>query len=228
MAPVFGDAGSASLIEYYEKENPLSFSLGSDGSGYEAIIRPGGGARIPHLPTDADDGPYMAEVRDMNGQPWRVGTFGNAWMDGATVFDFTMSVVPAHIGAHLEHAGLSPQSFDYLVLHQANKQIVQGLGRMTGFAPEQVPWEPLATYGNQSSASIPGAICDQLRDASIGRDMRLMLCGYGIGLSWASCIGSFPGLHVSGIHDFIPSDPPVSREEHIAYWHRKFKGEDNG
>ena len=231
-APVFGDAGSASLIEYCEKETPLSFSLGTDGSGYEAIIRPGGGARIPHLPADArgdaNGGPYMAEIRDMNGHPWRIGTFGNVWMDGPAVFDFTMSTVPAHIGAHLEHAGISPQFLEYLVLHQANKQIVQSLGRLTGFTPEQVPWETLARYGNQSSASIPGTICDQLGGTCAGRDVRLMLCGYGIGLSWASCLGVFPGLHICGIHNFVSSGQPVGREERMAYWHRKFKGEDNG
>jgi 3-oxoacyl-[acyl-carrier-protein] synthase-3 len=224
-APVFGDAGSASLVEYSDTPNPLSFAPGTDGSGCEAIIRPGGGARIPHLPSDTD-GPYMEEVLDASGQPWRAATFGNLWMDGAAVLDFSMSVVPAHITAHLEHRGIKPQDLDYLVLHQANKQIVQSVGRAAGFASEQVPWKTLSKYGNQSSASIPTAICDQLGDA--GRDLRLMLCGYGIGLSWASCLGSFPELHISGVHDFVPSGSPLRREERIAYWHRKLKGENNG
>lgn len=223
-APVFGDAGSASLVEYCDAPNPLSFSVGSDGSGYTAIIRPGGGARIPHLSSDTA-GAYAAEVRDENAHPWKVGTFGNLWMDGAAVFDFTMSIVPAHIVAHLESKGVRPEDVDYLVLHQANKQIVQSVGRAAGFTHEQVPWETVSKYGNQSSASIPAAICDQLRHA--GRDARLMLCGYGIGLSWASCLGSFPGLHISGVHDFVSSGRPVGREEQIAGWHRKFLGEDH-
>jgi 3-oxoacyl-[acyl-carrier-protein] synthase-3 len=103
---------------------------------------------------------------------------------------------------------------------------VQSIGQIAGFTPEQVPWESLSKYGNQSSASIPVAICCRLQDA--GRDLRLMLCGYGIGLSWASCLGSFPELRIFAVHDFVPPGPPVGRAEHIARWRRKFKGEDNG
>jgi hypothetical protein len=55
-----------------------------------------------------------------------------------------------------------------------------------------------------------------------------MLCGFGIGLSWGSCIGDFTGLHCCGIHDFIPPAAPPSRAERIAYWHGKFSGECNG
>ena len=227
-ASVFGDAGSASLLEYNARENPLSFSLGTDGNGYEAIIRPGGGARIPHLPADTHEGGYLAEVRDANGQPWRAGTFGNLWMDGATVLDFSMSVVPAHISDHLERKGVSPEGVDYLVLHQANKQIVKSVGLAAGFTQEQVPWETLSKYGNQSSASIPSTLCDQLRDACAERDLHLMLCGYGIGLSWASCLGRFPGIYCSGVHDFVPSGRETGREEHLACWHTKFKGEHDG
>jgi 3-oxoacyl-[acyl-carrier-protein] synthase-3 len=229
VTPVFGDAGTASLVEYADDAAPLSFSLGSDGSGYEAIIRPGGGARIPHLPDSPDDDAYLAVVRDAGGNPWRVGGFGNTWMDGMAIFDFTMSVVPEHIQAHLAHRRLAPNQLDRLILHQANKQIVQNLAEAAGFTQEQAPWETLGKYGNQAGASIPSVICDQLKQACDTRQrLHLMLCGFGIGLSWGSCIGDFTGLHCCGIHDFDSSAAISSRSERIAYWQGKFAGEHDG
>jgi 3-oxoacyl-[acyl-carrier-protein] synthase-3 len=229
VAPIFGDAGTASLLEYADDASLLSFSLGSDGSGYEALIRPGGGGRIPHLPDAPGADAYLDVVRDGGGNPWSVGGFGNTWMDGEAVFDFTMSVVPEHIRGHLTYRGLVPADMDFLILHQANRQIVQNLAAATGFTSGQAPWETLSKYGNQAGASIPSVICDQLKERCEARQrLHLVLCGFGIGLSWGSCIGDFTGLHCCGIHDFVPPAFPSSRAERIAYWHSKFSGESNG
>ena len=227
VTPIFGDAGTASLLVYDENAAPLSFSLGSQGQGYEAIIRPGGGGRIPHIFGQSSDG-YMEEIRDTNGNPWSVGGYGNTWMDGSAVFDFTMSVVPDHIRQHLCHAQFEPGDLDYLILHQANRQIVESIASSTGFSAEQAPWETLSKFGNQACASVPCAICDQLKSVcDAGYPLKLMLCGYGIGLSWGSCIGDFTGLKCCGISDFIPPSHIPTREEHIKYWHNKFSGDDS-
>ncbi|MDR3175136.1 MAG: ketoacyl-ACP synthase III [Desulfovibrio sp.] len=229
VAPIFGDAGTASLLEYAEGAAPLSFSLGSDGSGFEALVRPGGGASIPHLPDARESDAYLAVVRDAGGNPWSVGGFGNTWMDGEAIFEFTMSVVPEHIRAHLDHCGLVPEDLDFLVLHQANGQIVQNLAAAAGFPPGRAPWATFAKYGNQAGASIPCVICDQFKERCEARQrLHLALCGFGIGLSWGSCVGDFTGLHCCGIHDFTAPASPASRAERIAYWHRKFAGESDG
>lgn len=225
VAPLFGDAGTASLIVRDENAAPLSFSLGNDGQGFEAIIRPGGGARIPHLP-GRDTSGYMDEIKDLRGNPWSVGGVGNTWMDGGVVFDFTMSVVPEHIRQHLAHLRCEPGDLDYLILHQANRQIVESIAASTGFQPGQATWETLSKYGNQACASVPAVICDQLKPAcDAGASLRLMLCGYGIGLSWGSCVGDFTGLRCCGVADFVPPAHIMSREERIAYWHNKFAGD---
>ncbi|GHU19183.1 3-oxoacyl-ACP synthase [Betaproteobacteria bacterium] len=227
ITPVFGDGGTASLVEYANDAAPLSFSVGSDGRGYESLIRPGGGARIPHRPDEMNDG-YLDTIRDKGGNPWMVGCPpGNTWMDGMEVFDFTMSVVPSHIRAHLAHKNLEPRQLDWLILHQANGQIVQNLAAASGFTPKQVPWDTLKAYGNQACASLPSALCDQLKEpCDAGKRLYLMLCGYGIGLSWASCIGDFTGLRCHGIHDFVPLPSIPTRQERIAYWNKKFAGEE--
>lgn len=223
--PLFGDAGTASLLVHDENAPSLSFSLGNNGQGYEALIRPGGGGRIPYIPAQNADG-YLDEIKDQNGTPWTVGGLGNTWMDGEAIFDFTMSVVPNHIRQHLLHKQLEPKDIDYLVLHQANRQIVENIAEGAGFTPEQTPWKTLSKYGNQSCASIPCAICDQLKSVcDTGNRFNLMLCGYGIGLSWGSCIGDFTGLHCCGMSEFVAPAHIPTREERIAYWHHKFSGD---
>lgn len=228
VAPIFGDAGSASLLEYKAGAPALSFSLGNDGSGYDAIIRPGGGYRIPHIPSD--DSNYTKEITDPYGNPWIVGGAGNIWMDGKSVFDFTMSRVPEHIKKHLSQLNLNPADLDFLILHQANRQIVKNIMVATGFTAAQTPIETLKKYGNQSVASIPCVICDQLKNVcESGAPLHMMLCGYGIGFSWGSCIGDFTGLQCCGILDFCCSESVPSRGERIGAWHKKFSGEtDNG
>ena len=224
--PIFGDAGTATLLEHREKASPLSFSIGSDGSGYESLIRPGGGARIPHIPDSAIATRYNEIVRDHLGAPWTVGGFGNTYMDGMKIFQFTMDVIPAHILDHMSRAGLTPDDVDWLVLHQANKQIILNLAEKAGFPLEKAPWKTFSKFGNQASASIPGAICDQLKvicDAN--EPLRILLCGYGIGLTWASCYGDFTGMHCCGVHDFVPPEHVRTDAEHIEYWHKKFMGE---
>jgi 3-oxoacyl-[acyl-carrier-protein] synthase III len=228
VTPLFGDAGSATLLEYSATPLPVpfSFSIGSDGSGHEALIRPGGGARIPDQPFADYAQKYNEVVRDANGTPWSVGGFGNTYMDGMAIFDFTMNVIPAHIKDHMTRVGYTPERIDRLVLHQANKQVVRNIAEATGFEDAKAPWQTISKYGNQTVASIPGAICDQLKDeCAAGTPLTLMLCGYGIGLTWASCLGTFTGLYCDGIHDYIPPARIPGPAEKIEYWHRKFKGQ---
>lgn len=227
VTPIFGDAGSATVLVRDEGAAPLSFSLGSDGGGYEAIMRPGGGARIPHLPTSPGDG-YEQVLADPNGNPWSVGGYGNVWMDGKAVFDFSMDIVPEHIREHLNRRGITPQELDFLILHQANRQIVENIAIATGFELRQTPWESLSKFGNQACASVPCVICDQLKPrCDAGSRLRLMLCGYGIGFSWGSCLGDFSGLQCCGLHDFVAPDKIPTRQERIEYWHHKFTGGDS-
>ncbi len=224
IAPIFGDAGSATLVEYKAGAPALHFSLGNDGKGYEAIIRPGGGFRIPHIRTN--DREYTREVADRQGNPWTLAGAGNIWMDAKAVFDFTMSYVPEHIKDFLAHLDLRPDELDFLILHQANAQIVKNIMHSTGFSAAQTPIETLKKYGNQSVASIPCVICDQLAERSAaGGRLRMLLCGYGIGFSWGSCLGDFTGLQCCKIQDFDSPEPDLSREARIAEWHKKFSGE---
>ena len=121
-APVFGDGGSASFLEYCEKENSAYFDTGADGSGFETITTPASGYRFG-LKYPLDE--HNDENRDLT-EPF-ISKFGyktritDFYMDGTKVFEFTMREAPASIERLLEFSNLNKTNIDYLMLHQANK-----------------------------------------------------------------------------------------------------------
>lgn len=187
VAPLFGDAGSAVLLERTGKPGVWHFSLGSDGSGSAAIRVPAGGARQPIRP-----GELLAETTDAEGN---VRHAGNLAMNGAEVFNFSLREPPTAIAQVMTAAGWDAEKVDSLVLHQANRFILQTLGKRLGFTPEKVPVASLARHGNLSAASIPAALAEEL-GGRLGSPLRLVLCGFGVGLSWGAVALETDGVMV--------------------------------
>ncbi len=213
--PVFGDAGSATLIEYSEKGTPSYFDMGADGTGYEAIIIPSSGERLP-----VDKDILDLTVVDEKGTPWKLN---RTYMNGMEVFNFTINEVPANMQRVMAYADVTADSLDFAVLHQANKQIVETVASKAGFPAEKYSAETFSTYGNQSTASIPGVICHLLKDKVSNGKQRLMLSAFGIGLAWGAAIVELDHIYCSGIvaRKF---DHLRTREEEITYWINKIKG----
>jgi 3-oxoacyl-[acyl-carrier-protein] synthase-3 len=189
--PLFGDAGSATLVEKTCRSAPLHFVLGADGSGADAIIVKQGGARQP-----VGD---LAERTDEEGNRRHDA---NLAMNGADVFSFTLREVPAAVQSVLRHAGLSPESLDALVLHQANRFILSTLAKKIGVAEEHTPMGVVEKYGNQSSASIPCALIDGLGDRLNAGPLKVAGCGFGVGLSWGAFAGELGPLTTAPILPF--------------------------
>lgn len=177
VAPLFGDAGAAVLLERSGSGRPWHFALGSDGSGAGVIRVPAGGFRQPIGP-----GSPLTEETDAEGN---VRHEGNLAMRGAEVFNFSLREPPAAIRQVISAAGWEVSQVDRLVLHQANRFILQTIGKRLGFPAEKVPVGSLARHGNLSSASIPAVLADEL-GAMMSSPLRLVLCGFGVGLSWGA------------------------------------------
>jgi 3-oxoacyl-[acyl-carrier-protein] synthase-3 len=100
----------------------------------------------------------------------------------------------------VEYAGLDFEAVDYFVFHQANRYILSNIAKRLKLDPAKVPMKTVERYGNQSSASIPSAMCGELQEALTGDgSQRLLLSGFGVGLSWASVIldvGALPVCEV--------------------------------
>ncbi len=223
VTPVFGDSGTATLLEYSPEERPSWFLLGADGSGAEALIIPAGQMRLPPPSTTAAYEPLCRPVVDQNGTPWRLV---RTYMDGAAIFDFTLNVVPDHIKELLRFSDTSPEEIDRLVLHQANKQILEAVAEKAGFPLEKTPRETFTKYGNQAGASIPGVICDALAEEVRTSRPRLLLSGFGVGLAWASAVLDLDHICCTGMQEY--ETPPGHRtpEEYRDYWLRKLAGQD--
>ena len=88
-------------------------------------------------------------------------------------------------------------------MHQANKFILQNIAQLIDLPLAKMPYNTLTEYGNQSSASIPGAICDSIQDVVSERPTKLLLSGFGVGLSWMTCILNLDKIYCSKILDYI-------------------------
>ena len=149
VAPVFGDGGSATLVQACA-DSEAWFSLHTDGSGYEKLMVPAGGMRTPRGPET------QTEKRDEEGN---VRSLENLFMDGPEIFNFSITEEPQSVREMLDFAELNIDSIDHFIFHQANKYILGNIAKRLGLDFAKVPMETVGRYGNQSSASIPCAIC---------------------------------------------------------------------
>jgi len=194
VAPLFGDGGSATLIERSSDSSPSWFSLGTDGKGYKHLIVPAGGARMPA------SGATKEVLEDENGS-FRCAE--NLFMDGAEVFNFSISVEPDSVRGLLDYAGVDIDSVDYLVFHQANRYILKNIAKRLKISEEKVPMGAVERFGNQSSASIPSAMCLELgQSLCLGSQHQVLLSGFGVGLSWASALLPFGTLSICEVVDY--------------------------
>ncbi|PHX05755.1 3-oxoacyl-[acyl-carrier-protein] synthase III C-terminal domain-containing protein [Vibrio splendidus] len=196
-APLFGDAGTATLIEYTEADVESYFSLHTNGAGYQHILQPAGGFRKPSSLETAvekidEEGNYRSE--------------NDLAMNGGEVFNFSIKTEPPAIKEILEFARQDINDVDYVVFHQANKYIITNIAKRLKLPMDKVPCETVSKYGNQSSASIPCTINDAIgRNLSIS-DKRLILSGFGVGLSWASAIVNLSGIYSPPVLIYQPKE----------------------
>lgn len=174
--PLFGDAGTATAIQFDEESSGFNFHMACDGSSYRTIIIPDGGYRnqVNH------DSLIIQEV-----EPgiWRNRL--HSVMDGMNVFSFGITKAPESIRTLLAYSGKSIDGIDYFVFHQANLYMNEMIRKKTKLPAEKVPYS-LSDFGNTSSASIPLTICTKLGQELSGSRKEILACGFGVGLSWAS------------------------------------------
>lgn len=179
---LFGDAAAATLIQASEGEAGIGvLDYGTDGRGAENLIVRTGGARSI---TRGD----AAERQDENGN-WR--SDDDLYMNGPEIFNFTLRVVPRSINALLAKAGLSLESIDLFVFHQANRYMLDHLRKKMRIAEEKFAVH-MSHCGNTVSSTIPIALKHEIDSRGIRPGSRVMLVGFGVGYSWASCLIDWP------------------------------------
>ncbi len=110
---------------------------------------------------------------------------GPVTMEGREVFRFAVDAIPKGIAAVLAQSGSSLWDIDWFVCHQANARILAHAAKAMG-VPEERFFMNLDRYGNTSAASIPIALDEMAKKGLLKKGQRLMLAGFGGGLTWGA------------------------------------------
>ena len=177
---IFGDGAAACFIS---EEKGLAeigdFVFGTDGSGAGNLIVKTQGARFPErtgLSTEDDDGHVNRE--------------DYLYMNGSAIFNFTLEQVPPMIKQLLEKSGLGKDDIDYYVFHQANKYMLSTIRKVCGIPKDKFHIDMEHT-GNTVSSTVLISLKDCLDQGVLRSGMKVMACGFGVGLSYGGTILHF-------------------------------------
>ena len=186
---LFGDAGVAALVGKDDRFDRSYYSIHSDGSREGLIKINAGGYRNPSSPETLKE-----QVVDEYGN---IRNEEQGYMNGGDVFNFLIREVPKDVKGLLEFSGFDQSAVDYFVFHQANSYMNGYLAKKLKLDPAKVPMS-IEKFGNTSSVSIPLTMVSELKEQLASRKT-LLLCGFGVGLSWATALLHVDGCHVSEI-----------------------------
>ncbi len=164
---LFGDGAGAFVLEQSDIEK--IYSIHTDG-----II-------------DCDDCLYVEGLENSNFMHQGEPTHQVIKMDGVKVFKFATKVVSEAIEKALTDADLTIDDIKVIIPHQANERIIKSVSKSNKIPLDKF-YLNISEYGNTSSASIPIAFSEALKDGTIVRGDKVLLVGFGAGLTWGATI----------------------------------------
>ena len=182
---IFGDAAAATLISCNKIDGQLcasigNFEYGTDGGGFENLIVKNGGMK------------FRQEVGNDNFNE-EDGVFKNnddyLYMDGKAIFNFTAFEVPGLISRTLEKNNILKENIDLFIFHQANKFMLDTVRKRSGIDSNK--FYTNFSCANTVSSTIPIALKLAISEGNISTENKVLLAGFGVGLSMASTILNF-------------------------------------
>ena len=155
---LFGDGAGAAVLECREDYPQLYAVWGSRGDD-ASLYAPGVGC---------DEPSYLH-------------------MDGRAVFRFATEVMPRATKEVLDAAGITADEVDRFVYHQANKRIVDYSVKKLGLDPAKCEGN-IDHMGNTSAGSVPILLDELVRAGKIVPGNRVLMAGFGAGLTWAGAL----------------------------------------
>ena len=178
---LFGDGAAATLIAAADDEKTGGlgpFVYGTDGAGAGALIVPAGGMR------SRDGAVHMTA-----GHPFSDRFL---FMDGGAIFNFTLKVVPESLNALLDRAHLGREDVDLFVFHQANVFMLDFLQKKCAIPADKF-FLCMKPFGNTVSSTIPIALFHAWKQGRLRPGGKVVVIGFGVGLSWASGLIEWAG-----------------------------------
>lgn len=173
---IFGDAASATVVSTEGFGEIGEFEFGTDGSGANELIVRTGGSRSPSKLNELS--------KDENEH---IISSDYLYMDGGSIFSFTLKQVPGMVKSLLEKSNLTMKNVDLFIFHQANVFMLEFLRKKLKIENERF-YYCIEKFGNTVSNTIPIAICNAIKDGNLKGKENVMLAGFGVGLSWAGCM----------------------------------------
>jgi 3-oxoacyl-[acyl-carrier-protein] synthase III len=165
---LFGDgAGAVVVSACAERCGVMASVLGSDGSGGDLLIVPGGGSHNPTSHEMVDRGDQFCK------------------MNGREVYRFAATIMPRATEAAVQKAGWQLADLSLVIPHQANVRIIEAAIKRLNLPVDRF-FINIDRYGNTSSASIPIALCEAITAGLVNQGDRMVLVGFGAGLTWAA------------------------------------------
>jgi 3-oxoacyl-[acyl-carrier-protein] synthase-3 len=164
---LFGDGAGALILEAAEGQGTaadrglLCTHLFSDGAHYDKLY--------------VDGGPSSTQ------------TTGHVHMDGKDVFRHAVVNLAAAVDAAIASTGITAADIDWLVPHQANRRIMDGMAQRLKLPPEKVVFT-IDRHANTSAASVPLALAEAVSDGRIQRGQMVLLEAMGGGFTWGSAL----------------------------------------
>jgi len=177
VLPLFADAGSATSLEFDPTAREMYFHHATDGSGAHFMMLPDGGCRNPVAPSSFEFKEFGPGIK-------RSGI--HEGLDGMEVFSFGISRAPESVTMLMEQYQLDLNVYDYYLFHQANKFMNERIRKKLKLPPKKVPYN-IQEYGNTSCTTLPLLMVTELREQLTAQNLKLLLCAFGVGLSWGSC-----------------------------------------
>ena len=170
-AILFGDAAGAAIVKRAGTDGRgiLSTYLGADGTLAPLLHIPGGGSADPLSEELIRDKRHLIK------------------MAGKEVFKAAVLAMSRSTDEAISRAGLTSADIDLLIPHQANLRIIEATAKHAGIAMDRV-FVNLDRYGNTSSASIPLALVDAVKEGRLKPGMVVMLVSFGAGFAWGSVV----------------------------------------
>lgn len=163
---LFGDGAGAAVVRA-ESKGLLAYDQGSNGLKGNVLACRG----------RRNNNPLVQESKELE----------YIHMDGQEVYKFAVTTVPASIRKVLDEAGIKIEEIDYFILHQANIRIIQSVAKRLKVTEDRFPTS-LDHCGNISAASVPILIDEMNRKGLLKPGMKLVLSGFGAGLTWGSAV----------------------------------------
>lgn len=174
--PLFGDAGTATALEFDVNASPMYFNHGTKGKDFMAIYQPDGGMKNP---VNEDSLKYHEYGRNQERRPIDVR------MDGMSVFSFGFSKAPKSVLALSEEYSIDLDEIDCFLIHQANHYLNEKVRKKLKVPESKVPYS-MQEYGNPGSSSIPLTLVSQRGKMYREEQVKTVAVGFGVGLAWGS------------------------------------------